>query len=252
MSDELTLGVIGAWKPQARRPFETEAGRCRQQAQLAVKPDSTLFRARVLGGLLTDMSGMIQDSGQLTLTSPEVTVAARPSIVRYSRVRHCVVSSCDRLTLRDISVRRFSCTTCRATSFARATTIAGSVGQSGVDPWAGAVAANAVGESQHAINICFFNRCVGQLKLSSRNLIPNPVSLIVVGDLMVQGSSLDSFAKIGARILTSDGIYPTSSDDDPTRRLIRRCSAQSASSKKEPRAHSRRTRLESPDVVEIR
>ena len=40
-------------------------------------------------------------------------------------------------------------------------------------------------------------------------------------DLMVQEVIVGQFAKIGARILTSDGIDLTSSDDDPTRRLIR-------------------------------
>jgi hypothetical protein len=38
---------------------------------------------------------------------------------------------------------------------------------------------------------------------------------------MVQEVIVGQFAKIGARILTSDGIDLTSSDDDPTRRLIR-------------------------------
>jgi DNA invertase Pin-like site-specific DNA recombinase len=40
-------------------------------------------------------------------------------------------------------------------------------------------------------------------------------------DLMVQEVLVAQFAKIGARILTSDGIDLTSSGDDPTRRLIR-------------------------------
>src|SRR5918999_1465560 len=40
-------------------------------------------------------------------------------------------------------------------------------------------------------------------------------------DLMVQEIIVGQFAKIGARILTSDGVDLTSSDHDPTRRLIR-------------------------------
>ena len=40
-------------------------------------------------------------------------------------------------------------------------------------------------------------------------------------DLMVQEVIVGQFTKIGARILTADGIDLTSSDDDPTRRLIR-------------------------------
>ena len=40
-------------------------------------------------------------------------------------------------------------------------------------------------------------------------------------DLMVQEVIVGQFAKIGARILTSDGVDLTSADDDPTRRLIR-------------------------------
>jgi DNA invertase Pin-like site-specific DNA recombinase len=38
---------------------------------------------------------------------------------------------------------------------------------------------------------------------------------------MVQEVIISQFTKIGARILTADGIDLTSSDDDPTRRLIR-------------------------------
>src|SRR5688572_10357562 len=40
-------------------------------------------------------------------------------------------------------------------------------------------------------------------------------------DLMVQEVLLCQFAKIGARIITADGVDLTSADDDPTRRLIR-------------------------------
>ena len=40
-------------------------------------------------------------------------------------------------------------------------------------------------------------------------------------DLMVQEVIVGQFAKIGARILTADGVDLTSADDDPTRRLIR-------------------------------
>ena len=40
-------------------------------------------------------------------------------------------------------------------------------------------------------------------------------------DLMVQEVIVGQFAKIGARILTSDGVDLTSIDADPTRRLIR-------------------------------
>lgn len=40
-------------------------------------------------------------------------------------------------------------------------------------------------------------------------------------DLMVQEVILGQFTKIGARILTADGVDLTSADDDPTRRLIR-------------------------------
>src|SRR5688572_3691299 len=40
-------------------------------------------------------------------------------------------------------------------------------------------------------------------------------------DLMVQEVILAQFAKIGARILTSDGVDLTCADDDPTRRLVR-------------------------------
>lgn len=40
-------------------------------------------------------------------------------------------------------------------------------------------------------------------------------------DLMVQEVILGQFAKIGVRLLTSDGQDLTSGDDDPTRRLIR-------------------------------
>ena len=40
-------------------------------------------------------------------------------------------------------------------------------------------------------------------------------------DLMVQEVIVGQFAKIGARILTSDGVDLTAYDDDPTRRLIR-------------------------------
>jgi DNA invertase Pin-like site-specific DNA recombinase len=40
-------------------------------------------------------------------------------------------------------------------------------------------------------------------------------------DLMVQEVILGQFSKIGASILTADGVDMTSSDDDPTRRLIR-------------------------------
>jgi DNA invertase Pin-like site-specific DNA recombinase len=40
-------------------------------------------------------------------------------------------------------------------------------------------------------------------------------------DLMVQEVIVAQFARIGARILTSDGIDLTSPDNDPTRRLIR-------------------------------
>lgn len=40
-------------------------------------------------------------------------------------------------------------------------------------------------------------------------------------DLMVQEVIVAQFMKIGARILSADGIDLTSSDDDPTRRLIR-------------------------------
>src|SRR5262245_18827750 len=40
-------------------------------------------------------------------------------------------------------------------------------------------------------------------------------------DLMVQEVILGEFAKVGARILTSDGVDLTSGDEDPTRRLIR-------------------------------
>jgi DNA invertase Pin-like site-specific DNA recombinase len=40
-------------------------------------------------------------------------------------------------------------------------------------------------------------------------------------DLMVQEVIVGQFAKIGARILTADGVDLTSGDQDPTRRLIR-------------------------------
>ena len=40
-------------------------------------------------------------------------------------------------------------------------------------------------------------------------------------DLIVQEVIVGQFAKIGARILTSDGVDLTAYDDDPTRRLIR-------------------------------
>ena len=40
-------------------------------------------------------------------------------------------------------------------------------------------------------------------------------------DLMVQEVIVGQFVKIGARILTSDGVDLTSGDQDPTRRLIR-------------------------------
>lgn len=40
-------------------------------------------------------------------------------------------------------------------------------------------------------------------------------------DLMVQEVIVAQFAKVGARILTTDGVDLTATDDDPTRRLIR-------------------------------
>jgi len=40
-------------------------------------------------------------------------------------------------------------------------------------------------------------------------------------DLMVQEVIVGQFTKIGARILTADGIDLTTSDDDPTRKMIR-------------------------------
>src|SRR5687767_10312086 len=43
----------------------------------------------------------------------------------------------------------------------------------------------------------------------------------IARDLMVQEVILSQFAKIGARILTADGVDLASDDQDPTRRLIR-------------------------------
>ena len=50
-------------------------------------------------------------------------------------------------------------------------------------------------------------------------------------DLMVQEVILGQFVKLGARILTADGVDLTSSDD-PTRRLIRQVLARLLSLKK--------------------
>lgn len=56
----------------------------------------------------------------------------------------------------------------------------------------------------------------------------NGVKLVIVEradrlarDLMVQEVIVAQFAKISARLLTSEGVDLTSADDDPTRRLIR-------------------------------